>query len=167
LRITPTHINYFQLCHRKLWLFHHNIQMEHTSDTVYEGKLIGETSYPQRAGKFTELVLEGAKIDFYDTKNKVVHEVKKSNKMEAAHIAQVKYYLYRLEQLGIEGASGILEYPKLRKTREVILDEADKLEILQWELGIEKIVSDHQVPERIQKSKCRRCSYYDFCWSEE
>src|SRR5690606_32181057 len=34
------------------------------------------------------------KIDFFDTKNKVVHETKRSNKVEQAHIWQVKFYLW-------------------------------------------------------------------------
>jgi CRISPR-associated exonuclease Cas4 len=42
--ITPTHINYYHVCHRKLWLFSHGKQMEHTSELVAEGKLIHETS---------------------------------------------------------------------------------------------------------------------------
>ncbi len=75
--ITPTHVNYYHICRRKLWLFANGINMEHSSELVAEGKFIGETSYPQRAEKYTELEIEGAKIDFYDAKNKVVHEVEK------------------------------------------------------------------------------------------
>ena len=76
MRITATHIAYFHTCQRKLWLFHHGIRMEHTSGQVYEGKLTGELSYPDRAAKYTELVLPGAKIDYYDAKNAVVLEVR-------------------------------------------------------------------------------------------
>lgn len=36
---TGTHFNYYMVCHRKLWLFANGINMEHTSDLVYEGKL--------------------------------------------------------------------------------------------------------------------------------
>ena len=46
--ITGLHIQYYFVCHRKLWLFANGIQMEHTSDLVYEGKLIHETTYPQQ-----------------------------------------------------------------------------------------------------------------------
>jgi len=43
---TGTHFNYYQICRRKLWLFANGISMEHTSDTVYDGKLIpGERRY--------------------------------------------------------------------------------------------------------------------------
>ena len=44
--VTGTHISYFLICHRKLWLFAHEIRMEQTSDLVSEGRLIQETTYP-------------------------------------------------------------------------------------------------------------------------
>jgi CRISPR-associated exonuclease Cas4 len=75
--ITPTHINYYHVCHRKLWLFSHGIQMEHTSDLVSEGRLIHETSYPQRPEKYTEVKLEEAVIDFYENRDRS----KKSDKI--------------------------------------------------------------------------------------
>ncbi|MCL5459918.1 CRISPR-associated protein Cas4, partial [Loigolactobacillus coryniformis] len=86
-----THIAYLHTCHRKLWLFANGIQMEHTSDKVGEGKLIAETTFLDRARKYTELAIDGIKIDFYDAKSKVIHEVKKSDKVEHAHLAQVNY----------------------------------------------------------------------------
>lgn len=94
--LTATHIAYLHTCHRKLWLFANGINMEHTSEIVAEGKLIGETTYTDRAQKFTEIEIDGVKIDFYDARNKMVHEVKKSASVEQAHIAQVQYYLYKL-----------------------------------------------------------------------
>jgi CRISPR-associated exonuclease Cas4 len=167
MNITATHINYYHLCHRKLWLFSNGIQMEHTSGTVYEGKLIHESSYPQRAEKYTELAMEGIKIDYYDTLRKVVHEVKKSDKMEQAHIAQVKYYLYVLERNGIEGATGVLEYPKLRQTEEVCLTDEDRTQIPLWEQQIQRIVEEENCPEVINKKICKSCSYYEFCYVGE
>lgn len=40
--VTDTHFNYYQLCHRKLWLFSNGINMEQESELVYEGKLVHE-----------------------------------------------------------------------------------------------------------------------------
>lgn len=96
--VIPTLLNYYMLCRRKAWFFANGIQMEHTSDIVAEGKVISESTYGRRATRYTELDLGIAKIDFYDAKNKVVHEVKKSNRVEHAHEWQVKYYLYLLEK---------------------------------------------------------------------
>jgi CRISPR-associated exonuclease Cas4 len=165
--ITPTHINYFHLCRRKLWLFSNGINMEQTSQTVAEGKLIGESSYPQRPEKYTELELEGAKIDYYDAKNKVVHEVKKSDKVEHAHVAQVKYYLYLLDKIGISDATGVIEYPKLRQTQEVTFGALDKKEVDGWIKEVNAILEKDECPPLLNKPICKSCSYFDFCYTIE
>ena len=84
---------FYQLCHRKLWLFANGINMEQESDLVYEGKLVHESSYPQRTSKYEEVEIDGIKVDYYDARNKVIHEIKKSNKVEKAHEWQLKYYI--------------------------------------------------------------------------
>jgi CRISPR-associated exonuclease Cas4 len=165
--ITGTHIAYYHTCHRKLWLFSHGIQMEHTSQVVAEGKLIGETSYAERAQKYTELAIDGIKIDFYDAKNKVVHEVKKSDKVEKAHIAQVKYYLYILAKNGIPDASAIIEYPKMKQKEIVEWQEEDKSEVEEWINGVEEIMHQNECPPLVKLKICKKCSYYDFCYSGE
>jgi CRISPR-associated exonuclease Cas4 len=165
--ITGTHFNYYLICHRKLWLFANGINMEANSDLVYEGKLIHETSYSRRSDKYQEIAIDGIKIDFYDRKNKVVHEIKKSDKHEDAHEWQVKYYLYVLEQNGVTGATGLLEYPRLHKTTEVFLTTPDREAIAETLTKIESIIHDEDCPDRIPKSKCKNCSYFDFCWSGE
>ncbi|MFV0506159.1 MAG: Dna2/Cas4 domain-containing protein, partial [Bacteroidales bacterium] len=82
MQITGTHFNYYQICHRKLWLFASGIHMESNSELVYEGKLLHENSYKRRSEKYKELAIDGIKIDYFDAKNNVVHEIKKSNKHE-------------------------------------------------------------------------------------
>lgn len=141
--------------------------MEHTSDTVAEGKLIGETTYPQRAEKYSEIEIGGSKIDFYDAKNKVIHEIKKSDSMEAAHEWQVKYYIWLLEQNEIMGAMGIIEYPKLRQTKNIECTDADRLYLQETLRLIKGIVTNEECPPRINAKICKKCSYYDFCYAEE
>ncbi len=167
MQIIGTHFNYYQVCKRKLWLFANGINFEHTSDLVFEGKLIHEDSYPQRSVKYEEIELDGIKVDYYDTKNKVIHEIKKSNKIEKAHEWQVKYYLYVFEKNGIEGVTGLLEYPVLRKTQPVNLTDSDCGKIEEMKADIENIISDMQCPPLVQKSWCRNCSYYEFCYCKE
>lgn len=167
MNIIATYINYYHVCQRKLWLFANGIRMEHTSETVAEGKLIGETSYLERAEKYTEIEIDGVKIDFYDARNKVVHEVKKSDSVEKAHVAQVKYYLYKLQRHGIEGATGIIEYPKLRQREFVELNTADTEQIKQWEKDITQLIEQEQCPPVIKAKICRQCSYSDFCYVGE
>lgn len=165
--ITGTHIAYYHTCHRKLWLFHHGINMEHSSDLVAEGRLIEESSYQRRPDSFSQVELEGIKIDFYNHKDKVIHETKKSDKIEKAHEAQVKYYIYRLEQEGITGVSGLIEYPKLRHTAKVTLSEEDRENIVKWIKNIKQITQRDKCPDLIKKRICKRCAYYEFCYTDE
>jgi len=167
MNITGTHFNYYLICHRKLWLFANGINMESTSDLVYEGKLLHETSYPRRSEKYRELELDGIKIDYFDPKDKVVHEIKKSDKHEEAHEWQVKYYLFVLERNGVEGATGLLEYPRLHKTNEVLLTIPDREAIKEMLEKIDQLINREHCPERIPVSRCKKCSYFDFCWSGE
>ena len=165
--ITATYVNYYHLCHRKLWLHANGIRMEHTSDTVAEGKLIGESSYPERAEKYTEIEVDGIKIDYYDARNKVIHEVKKSDKVEQAHIAQVKYYIFKLEGQGISGVTGLIEYPKMRRREVVELTDDDRLQIPLWEADIRRIISAENCPPLLHKPICKQCSYFEFCYVQE
>ena len=141
--------------------------MEHTSDLVYEGKMLHETSYPQRPERYEELEIDGCKIDFYDAKNRIVHEIKKSAKIEEAHEWQVKYYIYVLERNGIVGATGILEYPALRQTTKVELSETDKEYINGVEQKILSLIESDDCPQVINSKICKNCSYYEFCYVGE
>jgi len=72
---TGTQVNYYFVCHRKLWLFSHGLDMEHTSDTVYMGKLIGEESF---AREKKELLIDGfMKVDFIGSDG-LIHEIKEN-----------------------------------------------------------------------------------------
>lgn len=175
MTINATLINLYHVCKRELWLHANGIRMEHTSDIVAEGKLIGETTYPQRAEKYNEIELSvtvnnqelSGKVDFYDARNKVIHETKKSDSIEAAYEWQVKFYLWLLLLNGVEGATGILEYPKLRHTSYVDLSDADKSHLQQAVLDVKNITEDEHCPPRINSKICKSCSYFDFCYVEE
>lgn len=165
--MTGTHFNYYHVCKRKLWLFANGIQMEHTSDMVYDGKLIHEQSYPQRSERYEEMEIDGIKIDYYDPRNKVIHEIKRSDKVEKAHEWQVKYYIRVLERNGISDVVGILEYPELRHTARVTLTDDDRAKIEEIEKDIEQIVHAETCPPVISAKICHNCSYSDFCYVEE
>lgn len=168
MQINATLINLYHVCHRELWLHANGIRMEHTSETVAEGKLIGETTYIDRPKKFTQVEIEGIKIDFYDARNKVVHEVKKSSSVEQAHVAQVQYYLYKLRQRGIDDATGIIEYPRLKQREPVpALTSSDVKAIAEWESEVLAIITTATCPPVIKAKICRKCSYHDFCYATE
>lgn len=159
-----------------MWLHANGIRMEHASEIVAEGKLIGETTYLQRPAKYTEIelshqlnenVLLTCKMDFYDAKNKIVHEVKKSDSKELAHEWQVKFYLWLLQQNGIQNATGVIEYPKFRESKEVIITNDDIIELRSMLKDIENILHDEFSPGKIQMKYCKNCSYYEFCYTNE
>jgi len=141
--------------------------MEQNSDLVYEGKLIHESSYTQRTSKYEEVEIEGIKVDYYDAKNRVIHEIKKSNKVDEAHEWQLKYYMYVFEQHGIDGVEGILEYPEQRKTMKVYLTDVDRDKIGGLLSDIKLIIQQEECPPLVKKGICRNCSYFDFCYSKE
>ncbi len=162
-RVNGTKVSYYFICHRKLWLFDRQLQFESDFSTVEEGKFISETTYPDERHEIQ--LSDGAVLDFYDKRHKVVHEVKKSDKMEEAHLWQLKYYLYYLKKLGVIGVSGRLDYPKLKKTLEVKLSKEDEKKIQEIFEDMTAIVSQEKAPDRINKSFCKKCAYYEFCWA--
>lgn len=111
--------------------------------------------------------MDGIKVDYYDVKGRVIHEIKKSNKMDMAHEWQLKYYMYVFEQHGIAGVRGILEYPLLRKTQEVMLTETDRQQIQSESADIVRIISQDECPPLEKKGICKKCSYYEFCYANE
>lgn len=161
IRFTGTEINYYFLCKKKLWYFAHDIQMEQGNDAVLLGKLIHENSYDREK---KEIEIDGTiKLDFIG-KDGVIHEVKKSDKVEEPHIWQLKYYIWYLKQKGVEGVTGKINYPKLRKTLDVFLEEGDE-ERIEKILSEIKAISDAELPPEITQMKiCKKCSYYDMCW---
>ncbi|MFW5983129.1 MAG: CRISPR-associated protein Cas4 [bacterium] len=167
MKVTGTLISYYFYCHRRMWLHANNIKMEDNSEDVAMGVLVEETSYLARSGKFQQIQIGPVKIDFYDAKNKIIHEVKKSDKFHETHIWQIRYYIYILENSGIEGVKGILEYPKARKTEEVFLSVADRVHIVKLIDEIEMLIHAEACPPVINKPKCKNCSYFDFCYIAE
>ncbi len=141
--------------------------MEHNSELVADGKLLHETSYPQRPEKYTEIEIGGSKIDFYDAKNKVIHEIKRSDKMEEAHLWQVKYYIYLLQKDSVSGVTARLEYPKLKQTLSVHLEPTDEMYLGTIIAEIERITGSDYCPPLLHAKLCKKCAYYDFCYSTE
>lgn len=159
--ITGTLFNYYQVCQRKMWLHAHGIQMEAGHDAVEIGKLIHETSYARENKK--EIVIDGIKLDFVDN-HCIVHEVKKSDKMEDSHIWQIKYYLYVLYKKGNEGLIGQINYPKQRKIVDVQLKAEDFSKIEKTLEKIQCLLNEPHPPKVKRNQLCRNCSYNEFCW---
>lgn len=173
--INATLINLYQVCPRECWLHANGIRMEQTSDLVADGKVIEEESYQQRSEKYTQIELGAefkdinlsGKIDFFDTKDKIIHETKRGNKVEDAHIWQVKFYLWLLKLNNIDASHGIIEYPKLRETKKVELNEKDIVYLEKTVILIKNLIHEETCPPVLNTKICKSCSYYDFCYANE
>lgn len=159
-----SHLTYLILCHRKLWLHHHGMRMEDNSVDVNHGKQLEKQTYDRRPQRWRELSVGPVKIDHYDPKLHLVREVKKSPKLEYLHIAQVQYYLYQLEKHGLPGATGVIEYPKQRKTTNVELTNTVRTQLETYLKEIEVIVNQEVAPPAVKKGYCSTCAFYDFCY---
>lgn len=163
LKFTGTQINYFVVCPTKLWYFSHGISMEQTSDLVATGKFIHENTY--KKNKKEVLIDSKIGIDFIKKgENIVLHEVKKSKKLERAHYFQLLYYIYYLKRVkGIENVSGEIDYPEQRETKAVELTEQAGKELEEIMQHIPKILALDSPPVPEKKKYCRKCSYFEFC----
>lgn len=163
--IGGVHINYYFHCPRHLWLYTRYTRMEQFSEDVRIGKVISENSYDRYVHEIRIITDEAHFVfDFVDSKNKIVHEIKKSLKMRELHEWQVKYYLYVLKKLGLDGFKGVIRYPRQRRVVEVSLTDEDVKKIEQALEGIREILNLDKPPSVINKPYCRSCSYFEFCY---
>lgn len=157
---TGSEISYYFVCKRKLWLFSHNIELESDSDLVLQGKLLHEYSYKR---KLKEIAIGKIKIDFIEKTNEV-HEIKRSRKVENAHMYQLLYYLYYLKkQVGLN-TKGVLNYPLLKKTVKVELTPAKENELQQILREIDEITTQEKPPQAKWIQYCKSCAYSELCW---
>lgn len=163
LQIRGTQINYYFICHTKLWFFSHHIQMEQESDLVSLGKVLHKTSYKREHRDFA--LDDIINVDFIRKGDTLeIHEVKKSTKMEKAHIFQLLYYLYYLKhEKGISNARGFIDYPKIRKKEEFELNPENEAQLEEVFEKITEIIT-HDLPKPVKKQFCRKCAYFELCW---
>ena len=160
-KITGIMVNYYFVCKRKLWYFSNNVTMEHTSDLVGMGKLIDENSYGRE--KKSILIDEMINVDFLKDW-KIIHEVKKSSKLDEPGKWQLKYYIWVFRNKGVDIEKGILDYPKLRRREEVFLTETEEEELLKVLDEIEDVIKQGLPPKVINKGMCKKCAYYELCY---
>ena len=157
---TGTEVGYYFICHKKLWWFAHGIHMEQEHDRVKIGKLVHEQSYQRRK---KELDIDG-KIVLDWREDGTIHEIKLTDKMEDAHEMQLVYYLYYLKLKGVEGLRGQIDYPRLRQTKTIELDERNQSKIERALADMKRIVALERAPEVEYMKICRSCSYAELCW---
>lgn len=154
-------IYYNEICKRKLWYFFHEICLEGENENVQIGKFLDESTYNREEKHIN--IDNAINIDFIGNQD-IVHEVKKSRKIEPASVWQVKYYLYYLRKRGVDGVTGKIDYPLLRQSITVRLENGD-IELIESKLDdIEKVASSKLPPAKINSRICKSCAYYDLCY---
>ncbi|GII76650.1 CRISPR-associated protein Cas4 [Sphaerisporangium rufum] len=155
------HVKYLYHCRRQLWLYARGFRPEYLNATVELGEAVHETSY----SRSSPVDLGAAKLDHLDGAA-WVHEVKSSSRPSRADTAQAIHYCHRLHAIGVPAQGGILHYPKTRRTERVHYTpetaaqaEADIAEVLD-------VVSAATSPPLLARSRCKGCSYLDYCWNE-
>ena len=159
--ITGIMIYYYFVCKRKLWYFINQINMEQNSELVSIGKIIDETSYKRE--KKGILIDNTINIDFIKD-GAELHEVKKTKAIEEAGIWQIKYYMYYLEEKGVKNIQAEIDYPLLRQTEQIILEQKDKKILKKVIEEIEELYRNDKIPKKIDSKICKRCAYYDLCY---
>lgn len=159
--IRGTLINYYLHCKRQCYLFAHNIKAEHTSDLVKIGKYYHQ-EFEAEAEDEADKFLNGVKVD--KIQGDYVIEFKKSKADEQAAEWQLLFYLWKLKEVGIF-KKGKLKYKENRNDREVLLTPAREQQLQQMIQEIEHLISSDRIPPVINKQKCRKCAYYEFCYT--
>ncbi len=159
--VTGIMVYYYFICQRKLWYFVNKIQMEQNSELVSMGKILDETSYQRE--KKSIMIDNTINIDFVKD-GAILHEVKKTKAIEEAGIWQVKYYMYYLEKKGVKNVCAEIDFPLLRETRKIVLEEEDKTILENVIKNIEEIILKDKPPEYTKNKICKNCAYYDLCY---
>lgn len=162
-QITGTLVWYYAICPREAWLMAHELEPEKDFDLLAEGRLNQEAHY-ERATK--ELSLPGMRLDQVRREGDrlIVSEVKKSSRFLPATRLQLGYYLWRLENEGME-ASGEILVPEERKREVVELTTEMKEEVERVVARIEALIELPVPPPAEKIPFCKRCAYAEFCWS--
>ena len=166
-KFTGTQLNYLEVCHRKLWLFSHGMEMERENEAVQIGKQIGAQSYgreKKEIGLNNQIVLDWAENKPDAEGVLTIHEVKKSKAVRAAHRLQMLFYLRFLGEHGV-AARGIIDYPEIKQRETIELTPAADAELDEALAQVKAIIESQTPPARLDNLRfCSKCAYFDLCY---
>ena len=163
MQVNGTLINYYFHCRRQCYLHGNRLNLEDNSEQVKIGKAIHE----EKAGdsKNSEIAIDNIRLDRLT--KEYLTEVKKSDADAEAAKWQLLYYLKVLKTKGVI-RKGKLEFAeKNKKDKKIIIieltDEVEK-ELDKYIDEIEQLLNQDRIPECINKSTCKKCAYYEYCY---
>ena len=128
---------------------------------------IGKVIHEEKAadGKNTELAIDNIRLD--KLTKEYLTEIKKSDADVEAARWQLLYYLKVLKTKGVI-RKGRLEFVEKNKTDKKIvyveLTEDNERQLEAYIKEIEELIHQEKVPECLNKSKCKKCAYYEYCY---
>lgn len=163
MRVNGTLINYYFHCKRQCYLHGNRLNLEDNSENVKIGKAIHEEK--SEKGKNTEITIDNIKLDKLTSEYLV--EIKKSDADVNAATWQLMYYLKVLKSKGIE-RKGKLEFIEKNKTNKKViiveLSEENEMKLNKYIDDIENLIIRNEIPEVLNKGKCKKCAYYEYCY---
>ena len=154
MRVNGTLINYYFHCKRQCYLHGNRLNLEDNSEIVQIGKAIHEE---RLQSSNSEIAIENIKLD--KLTKEYLTEVKKSDADVEAAKWQLLYYLSVLKNKGIY-RKGKLEFVEKNKSNKKVVI----LELTKIIESIEKLLNCQDIPERLNKSGCKKCAYYEYCY---
>lgn len=163
MKINGTLVNYYFHCKRQCYLAANRLNLEDNSELVKIGKAIHEEKSSESDN--AEIAIENIKVD--KITKEYLTEVKKSDADINASKWQLLYYLKVLKEKGIE-KKGKLEFVESKKVKNKIYyfeltDEVERELDLHIE-DIKKLISGENIPDVLNNAKCKKCSYYEYCY---
>lgn len=163
MNINGTIINYYFHCKRQCYLHGNRLNMEDNSEQVKIGKAIHEERAENKNN--TEIAIDNIRLD--KLTKEYLTEVKKSDADVESAKWQLLYYLKVLKTKGVI-RKGKLEFvEKNKKDKKIIIieltDEVEK-KLDKYIDEIEQLLNQDRIPECINKSTCKKCAYYEYCY---
>ena len=144
-----TLMNYYFHCKRQCYLFGNRMNMEDNSEEVKIGRAIHEERAEQSN---TEIAIENIRLDKLTAE--YLTEVKKSDADVEASKWQLIFYLKVLKEKNKED----------KKTIVVELTENEERKLQQYIKEIEELLKQEEIPPVLNKPKCKKCAYYEYCY---
>ena len=163
MNINGTLINYYFHCKRQCYLHANRLNFEDNSELVKIGRAIHDIK--SQHSENTEILLDNIKID--KLSKEYLTEIKKSDADVEASKWQLIFYLKILKDKGIY-IKGKLEFIEKNKTSKkvVYIDLNDNIEkeLDTYMEKIKKLLEHDEIPPAINKPKCKKCAYYEYCY---
>ncbi len=158
--VTGLMVKYYHTCHRELWFYANNIDVDRENVGIRHGSAVDDSSYEDK--KRSVFVDGRIQLDVLDNGNIV--EVKRSSALEEPGEMQLKFYLWYLKTKKDIDVTGELAYPTERKRESIELTHEDEQEMERIVDAIQEIISEPTPPEAERKPICDACAYHDLCW---